>query len=151
MILNLRFEPSPPDDDGKRLPPRAGLRRAGPVVMATIMPLKGPVVDGAGEATRGPALIDTGANVTCIDSEAAQKSGLTIVGSGKISSATHADEIVPIFAGKLDINGFGTVTLRQAYGANLAAQNINALVGRDLLETMVLIYNGVEGTFSIAR
>ena len=96
-------------------------------------------------------MIDTGANVTCIDSEAAQKSGLTIVGSGKISSATHADEIVPIFAGKLDINGFGTVTLRQAYGANLAAQNINALVGRDLLETMVLIYNGVEGTFSIAR
>ena len=66
-------------------------------------------------------------------------------------SATHANEIVPIFAGRLMIGGLGiAVNSNTAYGATLAAQDLVALIGRDMLARRQFIYNGVDGSFSLA-
>ena len=67
-----------------------------------------------------------------------------------MSSATHPDEIVSIFAGRMDVIGFGTVDLRRAYGVKLGSQGIIGLIGRDILENLILVYNGPDGTFSLA-
>lgn len=46
----------------------------------------------------GLALVDTGAAATGIDREAAMRIGLPVVDTTKVTSATHSDEIVPVFA-----------------------------------------------------
>ena len=99
----------------------------------------------------GWALIDTGAHSTCVDREAAARAGLAVVDSAPMTSATYAHEIVPIFAGQLDITGIPqNVVVNRAYGANLAAQGLVALIGRDLLASCILIYNGPDGSFSLS-
>ena len=65
-------------------------------------------------------------------------------------SATHANEIVPIFAGRLMISGLCAVDANRAYGASLAPQGLVALIGRDILAQCQFTYNGVDGSFSIA-
>ena len=67
-----------------------------------------------------------------------------------MSSATHADEIVPIYAGKIEIQGLPPCNIMRAYGVNLAGQKICALIGRDMLASCVLVYNGTEGFVSLS-
>ena len=99
----------------------------------------------------GHALIDTGASNTCIDREAADRAGLAVVDSGPLTSATQEAEIVPIYAGKLDIAGLETpIIAHGAYGVNLAPQQLIVLIGRDMLKNCVLIYNGPDGSFSLS-
>ena len=38
----------------------------------------------------------------------------------------------------------------QAFGAKLAPQGLIALIGRDVLMNCVLVYNGIDGSFSIS-
>ncbi len=74
-----------------------------------------------------------------------------MVGSGKMTSATHENEIVPIYAGKLRITGLPfEIKMRSALGANLRPQGLIALIGRDLLENCVLVVNGPDGSFSLS-
>ncbi|MDE0058336.1 MAG: hypothetical protein OXI22_04250 [Defluviicoccus sp.] len=65
-------------------------------------------------------------------------------------SATHADDIVAIFAGRPMLNGFFAVNTTRAYGATLAAQDLVALPGRDILARCRFTYNGADGSFSLA-
>ena len=57
---------------------------------------------------------------------------------------------VPVFAGKLVIPDFIDINLEYALGANLGGQNLIALIGRDLLQSAVLVYNGTDGTVSLS-
>ena len=68
-----------------------------------------------------------------------------------MTSATHEQEIVPCYAGRLRMDDFGEVNFNKAYGANLRRQGIIALIGRDILASCVLIVNGPEGTATLAR
>ncbi len=68
-----------------------------------------------------------------------------------MASATHESEMVPRYDGTLQIDGFGSVTLRGAYGANLKTHGLIALIGRDLLASCVLIVNGPDGTVTLTR
>lgn len=143
MIFNLRYRQGV-TKDGAPIPPKQMLRDVGSRAPIILMPTN------SGTAVHGEALVDTGAAITCVDEQAARQAGLTVIGSGKVSSATHSNESVPIFAGKMEMTGVGQINLRQAYGVNIKDQGIVALIGRDLLEAMILIYNGSEGTFSLA-
>ena len=99
----------------------------------------------------GVALIDTGALSTCIDQKAADAAGLAVVDSGLMTSATHENELVPIYAARLDIAGIPeNVEAKRAYGAILEPQGLTALVGRDLLASCILVYNGTDGSFSLS-
>ena len=95
------------------------------------------------------ALIDTGASNTCFDQQAALNAGLPVIDMGMMASASHAEQDVPVFAGKLVIPEFNIDT-EYALGANLDGQHLIALIGRDLLQSAVLVYNGTDGTVSLS-
>ena len=110
----------------------------------------------------GVALIDTGATTTCFDQAFATRAGLPITGPGVISSASHANHIVPVFSGKLVLDGLNvTIDIKQGLGVNLSGMSspelqasgmppLIALIGRDVLQNAMLVYNGAEGHFSLA-
>ena len=102
------------------------------------------------DAINGFALIDTGASGTCVDQQAATKAGLPVIDKTMMTSASHAEHEVLVFAGKLVIPEFTDINLEYALGANLDGQNLIALIGRDLLQSAVLVYNGTDGTVSLS-
>ena len=55
-----------------------------------------------------------------------------------------------MFAGKLVIPQFIDINLEYALGANLGGESLIALIGRDLLQSAVLVYNGTDGTVSLS-
>ena len=133
-----------------------GLQTLGPRVQLTISPLEPHIkaLSDKGETPPPPVtgwgLIDTGASATCVDRAAAEKAGLAVVDSGPMASAIHESEIVPIFAGRLDIGGIPqNIDMKRAYGAKLEPQGLIALIGRDVLAVCVLVYNGVDGSFTL--
>ena len=156
--LNIRIQGRQRDSKGNVVPlsSAVALQSAGPIVQVVLSPLPEHVKSIVEKGQQPPkpfagmALIDTGASVTCIDRTAAEAAELTVTDSGPMSSATHADEIVPIYAGKIEIQGLPPCNIMRAYGVNLAAQKICALIGRDMLAGCVLVYNGTEGFVSLS-
>ena len=88
-------------------------------------------------------MIDIGASVTCFDIGAATRLGLPVIDQTNMISASHSENPVPIFYGKLTFAGFSFDCLR-AMGANLALQDLVALIGRDLLQHEPLFCNGSD-------
>ena len=89
--------------------------------------------------------------MTCIDQQAAEAARLAVVDSGLMSSASHTNETVPIYAGRLFIEGIGiTIESKRAFGANLKDQGLIALIGRDMLASCLLVYNGPDGSYSLS-
>ena len=158
-VLNFRAQAEARDQEGNpaALPSGTILLQTGPRVPVVLSPLEEQLQlpSSRGEAIPSPvighALIDTGASVTCIDRDAAKKAGLAIVDSGPMHSATHANEIVPIYAGRLSIQGLpNNIEARRAFGANLKSQGLTALIGRDVLAQCMFVYNGIDSSFSLA-
>ncbi len=79
------------------------------------------------------ALIDTGASNTCIDSHLALQLGLPVVDTMRMTSASHDANKQPAYPIDIEITGtsiqFG---VPKAMGANLAAQGLGVLIGRDV-------------------
>lgn len=97
------------------------------------------------------ALIDTGAQRTFIDDLVAQNMGITPVGSGTLSSASHAAVPSSIYAVAIEFAGTGIrLDFLQVMGANLGAHGLGMLIGRDLLRYGMLVYNGQTGIFSFS-
>ena len=127
---------------------RDTLHALGPRLRATLLSLPGSMPQNPVD---GQALIDTGAAVTCVDRRVAEEAGLSVVGERPMSSATHANEIAPIYAGLLRTHGLGDITLTSASGANLGPLGLIALVGRDVLKQCTVFYNGPEGLVTLSR
>ena len=156
-ILNAHFHVRNADGStNSDVPQGVGLHQLGPRVAVTITPLQDQIqtLSEQGkdipEPVTGFALIDTGASVTCVDQEAAAKAGLVTVGSAHLTSATHTNETVPVYAGRLTIPGLGEFKTLQAFGAKLAPLGFTALIARDVLMGCVLVYNGIDASFSIS-
>lgn len=74
-----------------------------------------------------------------------------MVGNAFIGSVTQERQEVPAFAGKILIAGSININLNNGAGANLGAfDGLVALIGRDLLQSALLTYNGPDGSISIA-
>ena len=101
---------------------------------------------------KGLAMIDTGATMTCFDTASAQRAGLPTVGVARMMSASHAGHHVPMFTGKI-ICPRMTIDMVLGMGASLSSfgNGLIALLGRDILKSAILIYNGPGGHFSLAR
>lgn len=130
----------------------AGLMGFGPFVDVVLVP-----PDGATEAQpqKGVAVIDTGAGRTCVDAEMAKRAGWPVIDTGRLSSVTHPDHEVPVFAGHLFCTTLQTnIHVDRWMGVNLrpddAALPVVALIGRDLLQQALFVYNGHDGSFSLA-
>ncbi len=106
--------------------------------------------DRASEAVS--ALVDTGALESCIDDALAKKLGLPVIDrqqcAGVNGPSTH-----DVYLALIDIPPLGFAQYGRFMGVHLAAggQPHQVLLGRTLLQTMVLIYDGVHGMVTIAR
>ncbi len=92
-VLNARLsgEGKTPDGQNIEVPPAEILHQMGPLVQVVLMPLDTGNQTLVGRSKKiapvnGYALIDTGAQSTCIDRNAAERAGLVIVDTGKIAS-----------------------------------------------------------------
>jgi predicted aspartyl protease len=99
----------------------------------------------------GEALIDTGASQTCIDEAIAQRLGLPVVGRTNLCSASHASTQTNLHPIKIDFIGAAmSSNVLQAPACALAAQDLAVLIGRDLLQQFLLVYNGPIGQWTMA-
>jgi hypothetical protein len=101
------------------------------------------------------ALIDTGASGTCVDPAILGPLGLTPTGSISIHTPTTAG--MPISCDQFDValgidhpkNPMVLLTV-PVISTALAAQGIQALIGRDVLQNCLLIYDGAAGNLTLA-
>ena len=94
------------------------------------------------------ALVDTGAGISCIDSELAHILELPIIDRGTISGSHGAHEC-NIHLAQISILSLDSLTLYgQFAGVHLAAggQPHQALIGRDFLQYFTMDYNGRTGS-----
>lgn len=143
--------------DSVGMEPAPGLLVAGgPIVPVTITVLddvqRSQVKLGspAPKPVTGFALIDTGATCSCFDNSSALKAGLPTVGKSKMATASHPENDAPLYAGKLLLPGLN-VDLEAGFGVELSGiDGVVALIGRDLLKNAIFVYNGPDGTFTLA-
>jgi len=106
----------------------------------------------------GIGLIDTGATLTCIHEDILTGLGLNpvdVVGAGTANGPTQRN----VYPARIVFPTKGwTLDLGRALGVNLSGQTVPgdppqpiiALLGRNLLERGVFIYNGVGGFWTIS-
>jgi predicted aspartyl protease len=140
-----------------KLEPKAALLMRGPVFQVTVglaetvaqqLIQQGKAVP---EPISGWALLDTGATSTCIDDTAAQKMTLPVIDRGYMSSASHNATQVNIYPTLISFTGTPIkVNVLRAIGANLAGQDLIALLGRDMLQNFAIFYNGMMGQITLS-
>ena len=93
-----------------------------------------------------PALIDTGAWSTCIDSALAASLGLPVA-ENAVVSGVHGADLVEVYAARVQVPDLGVVFRGRFPAARLSAggQYHRALIGRDFLSHYALIYDGRTG------
>jgi hypothetical protein len=104
------------------------------------------------------ALVDTGASCTCIDP--AVVAALDLPARGTVSVHTPSTGSIPHIADEYEVSlvlpGAGThhvpltIDAVPVIATDLAVQGIHAIIGRDVLQDCILIYNGTVGEFTLA-
>ena len=108
-----------------------------------------------GETTQpaeGFALFDTGASRTCVDEAVLQRLGLTPTGTTQISTPSDSRS-ANLYVCTIDFPAYNPLrrSNHEVIGVQLAGQRCIALIGRDFLSHMILIYDGpgARVTFAI--
>ena len=105
------------------------------------------------------ALIDTGASITCVHEPILQRLQLnpisvSLFGSahGQVQQSIYPARIVfPIWGGlTIDFSGVAGVDLTGQSVQTTPPQDVICLIGRNLLERFVFVYNGPGGFWTIA-
>lgn len=159
-MITVRFgdaEAVTGDGQKVKLPAKVALIQRGPVIPVVIAPDQAfaAALQSAGkpipQPVTGLALVDTGATTTCVDDTIAQKMGLAPSGTAKLSSASHHATQCLTYPVQLHFPAWNvSLQAPRAMGVTIASQGIIALVGRDLLQNCVLVYNGADGSFTLA-
>lgn len=100
-------------------------------------------------------LIDTGASGTCLDAQALTPLNLTPTGTTLISTPStgatphqcYTYDVGIMFYHPANSRFFGTVPI---VATDFSAQPIDGLLGRDVLESCLFVYDGAAKIFSIA-
>ena len=98
----------------------------------------------------GLGLIDTGATISAVDASVISKLGVNPVGIANVGTASGPQQqyVYPI---RIVLTQLGlAIDYSQVTGANLSGQNLVALLGRDFLQNILLIYDGPSGEFTIS-
>lgn len=104
------------------------------------------------------ALVDTGASCTCIDPSVV--AALDLPARGTVPVHTPCTGSTPHIADEYEVSlvlpGAGThhvpltIDAVPVIASDLAVQGIHAIIGRDVLQDCILIYNGTVGEFTLA-
>ena len=162
-IHNQQYEEVDPQQT--RRPGVSALARMGPVLQIEVhVPSALAVqIQSKGETIPPPkigfALIDTGAASSCVDQPVLVKLGLNPIGQTQVATAGGTQQR-PIYAAKLefpgsplpsmDFSGLISVDLASHFVGSDRTKPIIALIGRDVLQRTVFIYNGSNGSFTFA-
>jgi len=158
-ILNIQLGGQGQAEDGRKvvIPPQTVLLSRGPIVQVNVsigQAIAQEIVQKGGTLpppVSGLALIDTGASSTCIDNAAAKKLKLPAIDVVAIASASHSQTEQNVYPITLEIAGLPImINAPRAIGGALESQGLLVLIGRDVLQHCVLVYNGVSGGFSIS-
>jgi hypothetical protein len=142
-----------------------GLRTSGPVV-PVLIEIPSALADRlqqSGQTIPSPAsglaLVDTGASVSAVDAGCIQQLGVQPVGIVTVGTAAGPQQQM-LYPGRFSFPGTNlpSIDFSSLLGADLAAQGVDgprggplvALLGRDLLEHFVLVYNGLQGLSTLA-
>jgi aspartyl protease len=135
--------------------PASHLQALGPVIEieVAVSALREAELRAAGDAVPDPtaaaALVDTGASHTVIQQNLAVLLGIQPVGVSTFSTASSANVLCPRYEVRLlfphDIIFDATVV-----EAPLPGQQVQCLIGRDLLAQAVLVYLGESNLFSLS-
>lgn len=103
-------------------------------------------------ATLLPALVDTGASESCIDSTLAEELGLP-VDNRQTVSGVHGAQQVNMHPAQIYIPDLDFLMSGLFAGAHLQAggQHHRALLGRDFLRNFTMTYDGRTGTVRITK
>jgi predicted aspartyl protease len=138
------------------IPANAGLLQAtGPMVNVQIevpQALSGQLASASQPVpspVTGLALIDTGATMTAVDSSVVTSLGINPVGVVPVGTAGGPTK-QPVYPIRLQIQGVGLVmNFSRVTGAPLQGMGLVALLGRDVLARMILIYDGPSSEYTI--
>jgi len=145
-------QPGVPEDQRASL-----LIRFGPTLQVVVGHLDAkdpglPVRDAERASENVYALVDTGALESCIDDQLAKKLGLPVIDrqqcAGVGGPSTH-----DVYLALVEIPAIGFLQYGRFMGVHLAVggQHHQALLGRTLLQGMVMIYDGAKGSVTLAR
>lgn len=154
-ILHSQIAAQGKTPDGKiiQVAPAIALAMRGPVVQVTVTIEQnaGKVLLSQGKPVptkTGLALIDTGASNTCIDEQAAKELQLPVIDVANMQSASHEKHSCNVYPVQI-ITPVVTLNSQRTMGAALASQGLLVLIGRDVLQTCNLFYNGPAGQFTL--
>jgi hypothetical protein len=98
----------------------------------------------------GNALVDTGASCSCVEERLLQRLQLQPVNQVKMTGATGA-RLQNVYHPRLLFPGTPIPPLEmQVVGVQMNQLPLVCLLGRDVLRHFVLIYNGPQGSYTIA-
>ena len=106
----------------------------------------------ASQATKIPALVDTGAVLSCIDGELADRIGLPVIDTQTVAGVGGATK-VNVYLGHVHIPSLDYTQWGRFAGVRLAegGQVHQVLIGRSVLRDAILVYDGRSGAVQIAR
>ena len=99
----------------------------------------------------GKILLDTGASRTCVDKNVLANLGISPMGRTSVitPSGSSKQNLYPAMI-SFPRAPFPPIEFSSVIGAELAQQNLVALLGRDMLSQFVYIYNGPGGYITLA-
>ena len=99
-----------------------------------------------------PALVDTGAALSCVDSQLATHLGLPIVDREPVSGA-HGAQDVNVHVAQIFVPELNATILGRFHAVHLTAggQPHSALIGRSFLMDFTMVYEGTTGTVTISN
>lgn len=98
-----------------------------------------------------PALVDTGAAVSCIDSDLALQLRLPLIDQQHVSGV-HGLQPVNVYLGQIYIPSLNWTIYGDFLGAHLQSggQPHSALIGRSFLQNFTMVYEGRTGKVAIS-
>jgi hypothetical protein len=103
------------------------------------------------QPTVGLAMVDTGASKTCVDGNVIASMAVPPLNQIQIHTPAGLTSQY-LYPARLVFPGtpLPSIDFSSVVGSQLSAQGIVALIGRDVLQHFLLVYNGPAGMFSLS-
>lgn len=124
-----------------------------PILPVHVMPPNRAVRDSPSKySQKVPAVLAPNVKVSCVHSGFPEHWGLNPIRYEKVKNALGDKHHCPIYAVNILFEVNSDTTLRHevfVVAADLGKQRYQCIIGRDILDDMIMIYNGVEKSCSL--